>query len=207
LSTGPSSDRQYAGYYVHQRSGLDITSFRFYSSIFGRWLNRDPLDELASVNLYAYLNNSPTFGTDQSGLAPAWAGPGDSIGGGWFLPIGNPSFGYLHIVQGHGPYAQINPAKPDQGRFNSRGWAHAKMAIYETLTHSCPVQRNGRLVYEGPGYVIDYGTGQKFSPGTAYQFGLLHMPANGMRVITTRDGVIITAFPVYIFGAPPSELQ
>jgi RHS repeat-associated protein len=41
------SDFQYAGYYIHQRSGLLITLRRGYSVKLGRWISRDPLGEPA----------------------------------------------------------------------------------------------------------------------------------------------------------------
>ncbi|HEY9753597.1 MAG TPA: RHS repeat-associated core domain-containing protein [Oculatellaceae cyanobacterium] len=43
--TGPDADFGYAGYYVHQRSGLNLTVHRAYSPSMGRWLNRDPIQD------------------------------------------------------------------------------------------------------------------------------------------------------------------
>jgi len=39
------SDMQYAGYFVHQRSGLSLAVYRPYGSSVGRWLGRDPVKE------------------------------------------------------------------------------------------------------------------------------------------------------------------
>jgi RHS repeat-associated protein len=61
-------DFQYAGYYFHARSGLNLTMCRSYSAILGRWLNRDPLGESASLNLYSYVNANPIRWTDPFGL-------------------------------------------------------------------------------------------------------------------------------------------
>jgi RHS repeat-associated protein len=41
-----TSNIGYCGYYSHARSGLNLTVFRAYSSIFGRWLSRDPIQNL-----------------------------------------------------------------------------------------------------------------------------------------------------------------
>ncbi|HEY9754345.1 MAG TPA: RHS repeat-associated core domain-containing protein [Oculatellaceae cyanobacterium] len=64
------SDFQYAGYYVHGRSTLNlaIPINRAYSAKLGRWLSRDPIEEEDQVNLYAYADNAPTEATDETGL-------------------------------------------------------------------------------------------------------------------------------------------
>ncbi len=63
-----SADFQYADYYLHVRSGLNLTYYRVYSSINGRWLSRDPLSENAGPNLYSYVSNDPIRWVDHTGL-------------------------------------------------------------------------------------------------------------------------------------------
>lgn len=70
LSETTQADFQYAGYYLHTRSGLDMTRTRAYSPAQGRFINRDPLEEFAGTNLYAYVNNQPINFSDPSGLCP-----------------------------------------------------------------------------------------------------------------------------------------
>lgn len=59
-----------------ESTGLYYFGHRFYSPAIGRWLSRDPLAEMASINLYSYAANNPTtridpFGAaDFSGLSP-----------------------------------------------------------------------------------------------------------------------------------------
>jgi RHS repeat-associated protein len=67
LATVPS-DFQYAGYYTHARSGLNLTLNRAYKADLGRWINRDPIEEAGGINLYAYVENSPINFPDPSGL-------------------------------------------------------------------------------------------------------------------------------------------
>lgn len=62
------SDFQYAGYYAHQRSDLNLTLMRPYRSPFGRWITRDPIAELAGPNLYGYVFNDPIGISDPLGL-------------------------------------------------------------------------------------------------------------------------------------------
>jgi RHS repeat-associated protein len=70
---------QYASYYAHQRSGLNLTLFRQYNATFGRWLSRDaysgPFDlkptmpEIAvDPNLFTYCFNNPVNFYDPVGL-------------------------------------------------------------------------------------------------------------------------------------------
>ncbi|MBS1955293.1 MAG: LysM peptidoglycan-binding domain-containing protein [Cyanobacteria bacterium SZAS-4] len=71
ISETVGSDFGYAGYYLHARSGLNLTRTRSYSSGLGRWINRDPLTERGGVNLYDYVSNYPVGYTDSSGLQGA----------------------------------------------------------------------------------------------------------------------------------------
>ncbi len=64
------SDFQFARCYIHQRSGLNLTLRRAYSSQFGRFLSRDPIGERGGKNLFAYVSNGPNLWIDPSGLKP-----------------------------------------------------------------------------------------------------------------------------------------
>lgn len=64
-------DFAYANYYLHARSGLNLTRTRAFDSQLGRWLNRDPIAERGGINLYAYVSNSPLSTIDPSGLLQA----------------------------------------------------------------------------------------------------------------------------------------
>jgi len=77
LQGSQSSDFQYAGYYYHTPSGLNLTLNRAYSANLGRWINRDPAAEDDGVNLYAYVENDPIDWFDPFGLSKM----GDDIGG------------------------------------------------------------------------------------------------------------------------------
>ncbi len=67
--SGPDSDFQYAGYYYHGPSGLNLTLNRAYNPGLGRWINRDPIGETLGANLYSYVNNETISVIDPSGLA------------------------------------------------------------------------------------------------------------------------------------------
>lgn len=53
--------------YLHQRSGLNLTLFRAYSSNLSRWLSRDKMGEKFG-NIYAYCVNNPISFVDPTGL-------------------------------------------------------------------------------------------------------------------------------------------
>jgi RHS repeat-associated protein len=67
------ADFQFAGYYEHQPSGLNLTTYRGYDPTTARWLNRDPIGESGGLNLYDYCGNDPVNGSDPSGLFNAGA--------------------------------------------------------------------------------------------------------------------------------------
>lgn len=69
LAEAISSDFQYAGYYFHARSGLNLTPFRAYSPSQSSWLSRDPLSDFIGSSMYAYVENNPLGYKDPLGLA------------------------------------------------------------------------------------------------------------------------------------------
>jgi RHS repeat-associated protein len=68
LVSTTAADIGYAGYYVHSRSGLNLTRTRAYSASLGRFISRDPIEEKGGTNLYAYVMNNPMSWTDPDGL-------------------------------------------------------------------------------------------------------------------------------------------
>ncbi|MBX9667791.1 MAG: RHS repeat-associated core domain-containing protein [Candidatus Obscuribacterales bacterium] len=74
-----ASNLKFAGYYEHERSGLNLLLFRVYNPGSGRFLSRDPLGEGVSPNPYCYVLNDPTAMTDPSGLSPLGIGVGIAL--------------------------------------------------------------------------------------------------------------------------------
>jgi RHS repeat-associated protein len=64
-------DFDYAGYYYHSRSKLNMTATRAYSGALSRWINRDSLEESGGNNLYGYVRNNPISFVDPLGLDPS----------------------------------------------------------------------------------------------------------------------------------------
>ena len=80
VSGSMDSDFQYAGYYEHAPSGLNLTLFRAYDPNTAKWLSRDPMGEGSGPNLYQYVYNNPSDHVDSLGLrqedpGPPWAYP------------------------------------------------------------------------------------------------------------------------------------
>jgi len=63
------ADFDYAGYYQHQPSGLNLTMFRAYNPNLARWISRDPIAERGGINLYGYVFNNPISLIDPLGLS------------------------------------------------------------------------------------------------------------------------------------------
>ncbi len=76
------SDFQFASYYEHGPSGLNLTRTRAYDGALGRFINRDPNAESAGSNLFDYVLNNPISFIDPSGLQQAGSGSGVGTTGG-----------------------------------------------------------------------------------------------------------------------------
>ncbi len=121
-----SADFGYTAYYLHSRNGLNLTLSRAYSATFGRWINRDRIEENGGTNMYAYVVNDPIVMRDPSGLAPltqADVPNGVDLSGAW-LPIGYPQAGLDYITSKHGPDSPVNCCKPrGDGKWTKEAWA------------------------------------------------------------------------------------
>lgn len=76
-----AGDFQYAGYYFHSGSELNLPTYRVYSSNLGRWIKRDPLEEDFDPNLFAYVDQNPISNSDPSGLFGEGTAAGTLVGG------------------------------------------------------------------------------------------------------------------------------
>ncbi|MGB0155106.1 MAG: RHS repeat domain-containing protein [Verrucomicrobiales bacterium] len=60
---------QFSTKYADGESGLSYYGFRYYDSLTGRWLSRDPIAERGGWNLYGFVGNQPTGVIDLLGLS------------------------------------------------------------------------------------------------------------------------------------------
>ncbi len=71
-ASGPMADAnpiRYATKYYDKETGLYYFGRRYYDPATGQWLNREPLGEDESLNLYAYCHNDPINRVDVLGLS------------------------------------------------------------------------------------------------------------------------------------------
>ncbi|MBR4617680.1 MAG: RHS repeat-associated core domain-containing protein, partial [Kiritimatiellae bacterium] len=54
--------------YFDYETGLYYYGYRFYSPVFMRWLNRDPIEEEGGENLYRFCSNNSSYANDYLGL-------------------------------------------------------------------------------------------------------------------------------------------
>ena len=83
---------QYAGYYAHATSGLNLTWYRGYDPNTGKWLSRDPIGTKGGINLYDYSFDDPINRIDLWGLASGRGNPHSQGCGTFdveFYPSGN----------------------------------------------------------------------------------------------------------------------
>ena len=68
LSIGSQPRFGYAGMFRHEPTGLNLTLYRAYNPLTGRWLSRDPIGENGGLNVYGYVGNDPLGSVDPLGL-------------------------------------------------------------------------------------------------------------------------------------------
>jgi RHS repeat-associated protein len=70
-ATGPMAKLnpfRFSTKFTDDESGLLYYGYRFYNPFTGRWLSRDPIEELGGKNLYTFVCNTPMFKIDKLGL-------------------------------------------------------------------------------------------------------------------------------------------
>ena len=76
--SGPLADffrHRFSTKYYDPETRLSNYLFRFYSSDWRIWVNRDPIEELGGLNIYAFLCNCATANIDLYGLSMGYIGP------------------------------------------------------------------------------------------------------------------------------------
>jgi RHS repeat-associated protein len=185
-----ASDFQYAGYYYHAPSGLNLTTYRAYSPSLGRWINRDPVDFMDGGNVYAYANGNPISLNDPSGLRPLFPWEKDWIQH-WFpncfdlnritinpLPLGgdrafSPGNGDIYLPAsdfvGNDPANGVNISDPD-----------AAGTLGHELAHIEQAQQIGDIVGQGPGAGLTFlvGAGALQIGNSTHIFNPYNSPGN-----------------------------
>lgn len=72
ITTGARRCETYAGMFLHQPTSsippIYLTMNRAYDPYSGRWLSRDPAQEIGGINLYGYVSQDPINLIDPMGL-------------------------------------------------------------------------------------------------------------------------------------------
>ena len=87
-SLGSASDKmpfRFSTKYTDTESGLVYYGYRYYDSVYGKWLNRDPIGEAGGLNVFGFLSNQGLYQVDYKGLSTV------SLPGGMNTPSPSPS--------------------------------------------------------------------------------------------------------------------
>lgn len=113
----------YTGHVYHRASGLWLAPYRAYNTELGRWISRDPIAEDGGLNLYAYVDNMPSKGTDPLGLRIS-------------IVTGKPDFlGVINRDFAYRMYANW----VSNGSISEQGYAEAMNAANQYIEANSPV--------------------------------------------------------------------
>jgi RHS repeat-associated protein len=139
-------DMGYTGHFQHEASGLALTWFRAYDPKMGRWLSRDPIGEMAGLNLYAYVSNTPANFVDPHGLKACQVNVGFHLAP-WLLPGFGISFGPVVYTEpfdvGLAVAGQLYPP-----------FTTAELSVGVAGAYN----KGGRSDFEGPAAVLNVST-------------------------------------------------
>ena len=163
------SDFQYDGYYIHSRSQLSLSRTRAYNSNLGRWINRDPIGELGSQNLYIFVSENPLNSRDPSGLDPILPTP---------FPLGSP---YIPSCRFRLPQSVSLSARPASPHHSPTIPTILPKPGSPRLPKWCPIQIPTTIQVEPidgqPDNFVDPNTGQYF----------FHLPTDPEGIIHPQD--------------------
>ena len=129
-------------------AGLVYYGYRFYSADFGRWINRDPIEELGNVNNCNFSANNLINRQDLLGLKcclltiePRWKiGKNFSFAGHSMLECGDdpkdPSYMYISYFPGNKKHTRTQD-EDDYGGWNFNGKNKTKTSKGFTITRDC----------------------------------------------------------------------
>jgi len=69
LMSPPHAKRHFSSQTLDTETGLYYYGYRYYDTLTGRWMSKDPLGELGGVNLYGFVGNDGIMFVDLLGLA------------------------------------------------------------------------------------------------------------------------------------------
>ncbi|HIA53564.1 MAG TPA: hypothetical protein EYN91_15975 [Candidatus Melainabacteria bacterium] len=171
-------DFQFARYFFHSRSSLNLTATRVFSSTLGRWLSNDYLSAPNSSN---YVSNNPVSFIDPLGL---WKDPSSASGySGW-----KPTDPIMGNMGGESAYASGVMSANGFGSRNDSKWSecifnclHHAIAAASTSMNSGGGALGGALAMGGgigieaaelAGNMLNYGIGHAYNEITTGKIDL-----------------------------------
>ncbi len=70
---------RFSSKYQDDESGWSYYGYRYYNPVVGRWVSRDPIEEVGGLNLYGFVENAPSLRFDALGLI-GWVVPPSTMG-------------------------------------------------------------------------------------------------------------------------------
>ena len=209
-TTTPVTDFNYAGIFFNADSGLDLTQYRAYDPVAGRWLSRDPIGEESNPvgNLYSYVNNDALNNTDPLGLYTLQLG---IAGGGTIFGFVVPQGGFGIAIDTHGnvgtyTYSGIGVGVGVQAEVGGSAQVSTAETIYDL---SGPFSNTSAHGGNGLGGSVDYFTGSSSNgqvTGGGITFGLsagasASLTTTGTQICGSR-GCVGSPLPLFNITTP-----
>jgi len=213
ISGDRDSAFQYAGYFWHPQSGLDLTWFRAYDPNLGRWISRDPIGENGGINLYGYVENDPIGFVDPYGLWTA-INPLSWLDGDKYQGAGFEFFTYDDYLAAAGATldGMIPFGNPFSDLYNPCETKYKVSKALGGVSAALIAAAGGAAIYElvgGAGSSIQFfakgGNAWHLGLETADKWNLIHIgmhPTFGFHLAVGATGAYKAAWHLYLWFAP-----
>jgi RHS repeat-associated protein len=159
--------------YADDETGLYYYGYRYYAPELGRWVNRDPIEEMGGANLYGFVGNIALNQWDYLGMLTreeyigkiVWSAQTRYYATYWeaVIPFPVPRYSRYYkavsqALSGEAYNRLENSSMPGLAAFNVSNWTIDRLTVYAKPKTIIEYDENNRLLYDPAIAIVTKGT-------------------------------------------------